>query len=193
MRYLILALLAGCVPSLYTSDFGDEWTWEAPENTWEMVEPPEQSEVPGFYEGNIVPDFRLVDQHGDTVSMWQFYGNLVLLDVSTMWCSPCQELGKTTQETWEYYADKDFIYMTVLQENVEGEVPTLEDINSWVDSFGIEQPVLADGEKTGTGDAVVQGQYPAILVIDRDLRVLERVTEPTDAAVHAAIDKALGL
>ena len=136
-----------------------------------------------------MPDFRLVDQHGDTVSMWQFYGQVVLLDVSTMWCSPCQELGKTTQETWEYYADNGFIYLTVLQENVEGGEPTLEEVNMWVESFDIEQPVLADGDKKGTGDAIRQGQYPAILVIDRDLRIVERVTEPTDAAVHDALDR----
>jgi thiol-disulfide isomerase/thioredoxin len=191
MYFFFLSALVGCMPSLYTADFGGEWVWEPPENQWCNDEPPAPEGNGSFYVGERVPDFRLVDQYGDEVSLWQFVGKVVLLDVSTMWCSPCQELGSTTQETWEHYNEEgeDFVYITVLQENVEGQPPSTADINVWVDGFGIGQPVLADGDKTGVAGAVLQGQYPALIVIDRDLTMVERVSSPTDAEVHAALDR----
>ena len=67
--------------------------------------------------------------------------------MSARWVQPVPVAGKTTQETWEYYADNGFICLTVLQENVEGGEPTLGEVNMWVESFDIEQPVLADGDK----------------------------------------------
>jgi peroxiredoxin len=184
----IFGIVTGCVPSLYTADFGQEWVWEAPENSWISVEPPATEENTSFYVGDVVPDFRLKDQFGETVSMWQFYSQIVLLDVSTMWCGPCQTLGATTEETWENYKDEGFIYMTVLQENVGGVAPTQGDLETWSANFGISQPVLADGDKIGTGDAIQQGAYPALLIIDRDLRVHTRIGDPTDEAVHAALE-----
>jgi hypothetical protein len=188
MFWNILVVMMGCTPSLYTSDFGQEWVWEAPENSWISTEPPGTEVNTGFYVGDHVPDFRLEDQFGETVSMWQFYGQVVLLDISTMWCGPCQTLGSTTEETWEHYESEGFIYMTVLQENVEGSAPSQADLETWTTNFGISQPVLEDGDKTGTGDAIRQGQYPALLVIDRELIVHTRIGDPTDEAVHTALD-----
>ena len=48
----------------------------------------------GFREGQVIPDMRLMDQYGDEVSAWQFYGMVIALDFSTEWCAPCQELAK---------------------------------------------------------------------------------------------------
>jgi hypothetical protein len=108
-----------------------------------------------------------------------------------MWCAPCQELAQHTEETAADYADDDFIYVTVLQEDADGAAPDLDDLNAWADLFGITAPVLGDGSKDGTGPAVIQGQYPAVMVIDRELTVVERVNPPEDADVRAAIEAAL--
>ena len=188
-RFLPLALVA-CTPELYTSAGpGGEWTWSAPDNQWPAGEPPAQTVGDGFSIGQVPPDFRLPDQFGDEVSLWQFHGKVVLLDISTMWCAPCQELAQGTQATQEEFGE-ELVYLTVIQEDVASEPPTLDDLNLWADNFGISSPVLGDGDKATAG-AVQQGQYPAVLVLGRDLRVVQRVNPPDDAGVHTAISEIL--
>jgi thiol-disulfide isomerase/thioredoxin len=191
LGWVAVTAAVGCVPRLYTQDADEPWSWEAPDNQWESREPPAGTRGDGFSEGQIVPDFLLRDQFGDDVSLWQFYGNVVVLDISTMWCAPCQELAQHTEETVQDYAGEEFVYVTVLQEDPEGDPPGVDDLVEWAELFGITAPVLDDGTKQATGTAVFQGQYPAVLVIDRQLRVAERVNPIEDAEVRKAIEAAL--
>lgn len=193
MRWaLVLGFAMGCVPELYTSGQGDPGAvWAPPPtNAWEVSAPPEGLSAQGYQVGQVPPDLRLVDQFGDEVSLWQFYGDVVLLDISTMWCAPCQELALHTQETQEDYEGRGFTYVTVLQQDTEGGDVELSEVNQWVDAFGIEAPVLADPDRL-TEVAISQGQYPAVLVIGRDMRVHDRVATVTDAEVREAIEDAL--
>lgn len=190
MRAFALVLMfgtVGCVPRLY----GASVEWEMPENTWPIREPPSDLAGIGWGVGDVPMDFRLVDQFGDTVSLWQFYGSVVLVDVSTMWCAPCQDLARHTEETWQDYRDQGFVYVTALQEDVEGGPPGPEGVELWVEGFDITAPVLDDGSKEGTGTAIQQGQFPAVLVLDRQMRVAERVNPVSDEAVRAAIEDLL--
>ena len=195
MRFLPWLLALGCIPHLettgtYDTDVGPVGSWEAPENRWPLATPPAALVGEGWEPGQTVPDVRVADQHGDVVSLWQFHGQVVLLDISTMWCAPCRDLAQDTQHTQESYASEGFVYLTVLQESVEGGPPILEDLNLWADNYGIDGPVVGDGDKSTAG-AVQQNQFPAVLVIGRDLTVEQRVNPPTDASVRAAIERAL--
>ena len=75
-------LATGCVPEL-TSPAGtvlEVSDYTAPENSWPMGEaPPASLAAEGFGSGQVVPDMRLMDQYGDEVSLWQFYGLVVAL------------------------------------------------------------------------------------------------------------------
>ncbi len=181
--------LQGCVPDL-TSGGANAGHWAPPENQWPLQEPPANLVGTGFAEGQVPPDFRLLDQHGDDVSLWQFYGSVVLLDVSTMWCAPCQEIAQHTEATYEAFKDDGFMYLTVLHEDVENRPPTIEDLEEWATSFGISAPVLADGDQA-TGAAVTQGQYPAVIVIGRDMTIADRPRSLDAATIDRAIEDAL--
>ena len=193
MRWITITALftSGCVPHLESVAGQGKWSWDAPENSWELTEPPDGTVGTGFNEGDTVPDFRLGDQLGDEVSLWQFYGDVILLDISTVWCAPCQELAKETAATYADYKDEGFTYITVLQEDVEGGKLDLDEVNQWVDAFGIVSPVLDDDSKAGTGAAISQGQYPAVILINRKLKVVERINPPEDDVVRSAIESIL--
>lgn len=186
----VLLLASACVPHL-NSPQEEVSEWEAPVNSWPASQPPDGLQGEGFGEGKLAPDFRLVDQFGDEVSLYQFYGNLVVLDISTMWCSPCRDLAEGLAETQEQYEDEGFMYITVLPENTHGEDPSQEDLNAWVEAFEIPSPVVADPEKDYSGPAVPDGSYPVVLVLDRELVVYRDVSPPTDAAVRTALDELL--
>jgi len=153
--------------------------------------PPEDLTEEGFHEGEVLPDFLLPDQFGDSVSVWQFYGNVLVVDISTMWCGPCQELAQEAEATSQDYAPEGFTYLTVLPEDVEGQPPDQADLNTWVDAFDLTSPVVSDADKSYTAPAVPNGQYPVVLVVDREMRVATVVSPPTDQALREAIEAEL--
>ena len=183
--------LTGCVPEL-VSPADDGAPWEAPTNGWGVTPPPEGLAAEGFEEGQVVPEFRLPDQNGETVSLWQFYGQVIALDISTIWCGPCRDLAGGVTETWEEYQDQGFAYLTLLSQDMNGQVPDQAELEEWATTYGIEQPVLADG--AGHSNAISpDGTFPQIVVIGRDMRVVvEKVSPSTEeSAIRAAIESAL--
>lgn len=122
---------------------------------------------------------------------------VIVLDISTIWCASCQELAEHTEELCQEHFDSEnpddgeFMCVTVLQENVTGDPSNNDDLLLWVNGFGISAPVLGDGDKDGTGGAVLNGQFPALLVIDRDLTVHARVAPADDANLRIAVDEIL--
>ena len=119
--------------------------------------------------------------------MWQFYGSVILLDISTMWCGPCQQIARDVDETWKDYRDDGFMYLTVLPEDLEGGSVDSSDLNEWASNFGIEAPVIADNEAYGytvEPDRV----WPVVMLIDRKMRIVAERVAPNDDAIRNAIE-----
>jgi len=192
---------AGCVPRLYTDDAGGEGEpWAAPENRWPVGAPPEGLEGEGLEPGDVAVDVRGPDQFGDLTSLWQFHGRWILVDISTMWCSPCQDLAKGTEEVQREFESRGFTYLTLLHENVDNEPPSVDDLKYWatVPSFGdgpydlITAPIVADPRgRSGSASAVRANTYPVVLLVGPDLRVVERVEPPTEERVIEVLEERL--
>lgn len=188
MRFFTLVFASACTPHLTSEQEAiTGLNWEAPENSWSVNEPPPNLEGEGFSLGDVPHDFRMVDQHGQDVSLWQFYGSVILLDISTMWCGPCQQIARDVNETWEDYRDEGFIYITVLPEDLEGETVGADDLDEWVENFSIEAPVLADNQ--GYGYQVEPNKvWPVLMLIDRKMEVVAERLTATDEAIREAIE-----
>jgi len=183
---MLVSILVGCVPHLYT----DVDPWVAPENSWPVGDVPAETQAEGYQTGEVIPELVGPDQFGDDVSIWQFHGLVTVVDISTIWCAPCQELAKTTQETYEHYEDDGVMYVTVLAQDLEGNVPEVDDLVFWADSFGIEAPVMGDQGSWWQG-ATPDQSFPQILVLNPDLTVCQRDIEASDAALREAIEGCL--
>jgi len=192
---LISILLVSCTPHLYTDgagDSGEDSQWVAPENSWTTNSPPNSLEAEGFDEGQVPSDFRLIDQFGAEVSLWQFYGQWIVLDFSTIWCSPCQDLAALSGETHEIYASHGFEYLSLLSQNMDYEPPTLEEVQAWADAFEMHTPVLAD--PVGWTENFVKGAsgFPRLVIVGPDMRIVEsEVTPNNDEGLRAALDSLL--
>lgn len=189
--FVFTVFTVGCIANLETGKDRDE-TWSCPTNQWDTSTPPTELKGTGFFEGQVLPDAQLIDQHGDTTCIWQFYGEVLVVDVSTVWCPPCQELAADVEETAEHYAEDNVSYITILTEDNDRNEPVLQDLNDWGDYFGITQPILMDPKAYYSFNALDNGSYPAIMVVDRTMTVRTRITsQPSDAKIRAAIDELL--
>lgn len=182
--------LAGCTPVLESptqaSACGEV------DNAWPAVEPPAELVGGSLAVGAVAPDVCLTDQNGQQVSLWQFYGSVIVIDVSTMWCGPCQQLAEEVCQVQADYADQGFAYLTLMPQNNIGEVPSQDDLNSWVSDFGVDcAPVLSD-DQGYTDPLVPGGVFPALALIGRDMTVLTTAITPAeDTTIRAAIEAAL--
>lgn len=88
----VASLAAGCLGSGGgddDDDGGDDPPAEyGPENSWPHAtedDLPDDLAGTGYRDGDIAYDFTMVDQHGDEVSLYQFYGSVVVIDNFTEW------------------------------------------------------------------------------------------------------------
>ncbi|MED5373652.1 MAG: TlpA disulfide reductase family protein [Myxococcota bacterium] len=185
---MIALFLLACAPRLYSD--GDK-VWSPPENSWPTASGlPEGFAAEGFAVGEVVPELVGADQFGDEVSLWQFYGDVVILDISTMWCAPCQDLAGDVTETQAHYEADGVVYLTVLAQDRDGEAPSVDDLAEWADAFEIAAPIVGD-DSDWYLDAVPTNTFPQLMVLDRELKVSARDLAASDAAIREQVDALL--
>ena len=118
-------------------------------------------------------DFTLIDQNGKPWRLYEHTGDIIVLDISTIWCVPCQFAGARAEESHDLYKDKGVIWVTVILENYFGQKPTLYDIKEWTTVFGIEDATVLVGNLDLLDPNSLTGWYvnslPLFVVINRSM------------------------
>jgi len=114
-------------------------------------------------------NFRLKDQNGDYVELYDFQGDVIMLDFSTMWCFVCKVVAGHVQEMHD---DLDpFSAITILTEDSSGNYPDTSNLQDWANEYGITtSPILAgeDGLLGAAEDEWNMNGIPSFFVIDKD-------------------------
>lgn len=133
-------------------------------------------------EGEHPCDFVLIDQNGKEVRLYDFYGKVIILDFSTMWCGPCRIAALGVDPMIEKYGEENIAYITILIDNSFGKEPDLRDLQYWANQNGIVNgPVLG-----GSRDFITNGgwditSWPTFFFIDQTM-VLRTVTRGYNAS-----------
>ena len=139
--------------------------------------PTEELAGTGISLGDTAYNFELMDQHGDLVSLYDFHGCVVVLDLLTEWCGPCQDAAPLFEAIHQERAP-DVAVVAVMLQTTGGEPPGLEHVQWWADVFGVTHPVLADtyaSQYNYTG-----GSFPTVVVLDRDMVIAHEDWDPED-------------
>ncbi len=185
--WLILAVLTGCTPSIETEEGVDtrEETEEHAWATWETC---------GQKPGDNPCNFELTNQHGELVELYDFHEKVIVVDLSTMWCSVCQNIATKGDELTVDYGDVNFVWLTVLVENASGDDPTVDDLNEWVTTYGITANVLAGDRSLVDLNAVtgypVSG-WPTLAVIDQNMVLYSGVNGWSESMIRGWVETLL--
>jgi thiol-disulfide isomerase/thioredoxin len=92
---------------------------EANQGAWEKLKKKMLDEV--------APDFSLVNLEGDTVSLSELRGKVVILDFWATWCGPCKASFPAMQEALEKTKGNDQVVFLFINSGERGESNTEED------------------------------------------------------------------
>jgi peroxiredoxin len=141
--------------------------------------------------GSKAPDFRAVNvATGDTLSLADYQGVVVLLNLWATWCAPCEVEMPSMQRLHEQLGAEG---LRVVAVSVDDDEPSA--IKQWVDERGLTFDVLLD--RRGAIAAAYQATgWPESFIIDRHGVIVRKIWGPAewdDAAEIAVFRRLLGL
>jgi peroxiredoxin len=137
--------------------------------------------------GQAAQDFMLTDLEGNSVSLSQFRGKVVVLDFWATWCPPCREEMPELESAYNKYREKGVEVVAVSTDDSK------EPVESFVKQNNITFIVLhAPAEKMASIDQFYKiTSIPRVLVIDREGTIRADITGYSPGRVEQEIQKVL--
>jgi peroxiredoxin len=118
--------------------------------------------------GFAAPDFTLETPDGETVSLADLRGQVVLVNFWATWCPPCRAEMPAIQQMYERYRDQGFTVLAVDMQETDAQVA------AFVDEMGLTFPILMDRDGSVSARYQVKA-LPSTFFIDRE-GIIQNVT-----------------
>ncbi len=140
--------------------------------------------------GSPVPAYRTVSLDGDSVSLAEHRGKVVLFNIWATWCHPCRDEIPELRELHGKYKARG-LELVGVSVDADG---SDDAIRSFMTDFEMQYPVWRDPDERVSTQFLVVG-VPATFLIDREGILRWRKIgpiQPKDSSLAAAIERALG-
>lgn len=153
-------------------------------------------------------DFSLVDEHGETHSLYEYREQVVMIDFSAVWCPPCQAEADTMEtDLWQPYKDRGVKVLTVLMDSDNQfcpwpDRPNDAECRNWGDRSGttndhtfpcwVDPNVTSPATKKAWPFYNKHGAIPTNVVLDTGLRVVYTSAGYSASAIRGVLDKLVG-
>jgi len=131
-------------------------------------------------------DFTLRDTYGNSVSLSDYSGSVVVLDFWASWCPPCRAAMPAIDRIYLDYASRGVVVLGV-------NISDNRDPGQFMADMGLSYPTLVHGEQVAR-DYGVKG-IPTLIVVAPDGRIVYRDSgwaPHVEQLIRDAIDDALG-
>lgn len=134
------------------------------------------------------PNISGVDQNGNSVSLDDLKGKVVIVDFWATWCPPCRQIIPHLVELQKKYGEDDFTFLGVSLDQ-----GGMRDVKPFIQKYEINYPVIIGNKKMTDQFGGVQG-IPTTFLIDKTGKiVLKRVGAHDRATYENDIKKHLNL
>lgn len=131
--------------------------------------------------GVAAPNFTLPDMNGKSVSLDQYRGKAILLNIWATWCPPCVEEMPSMERLYQTMKGEDFVLLAVsIDEN------GAEAVAPFMKKYRLNFTVLTDPKGTLKYKYQTTG-IPESHIIDKNGTIVEKVIGPRDWAAPEAV------
>lgn len=96
--------------------------------------------LPAPQEGFPAPGFTLHTLDGREISLSDFEGSPVLINIWASWCGPCRAEMPDIQDVYNDYRDEGFVVLAINATNQDN----INDVKEFVNDHGLTFPILLD-------------------------------------------------
>lgn len=121
----------------------------------------EQSASPRV--GFLAPDFTLELLDGGEMTLSDFRGQVVLVNLWASWCLPCRTEMPAIETVYQEYRDRGFVVLGVNTTNQDSE----QDARAFLQEVGVTFPILLDRNGEVSREYQLRG-LPTSFFIDRN-------------------------
>ncbi|MBK7048050.1 MAG: TlpA family protein disulfide reductase [bacterium] len=116
------------------------------------------------YVGDVMDDFTLLDVNGVPVSLYDFAGDIIVVNFFATWCPGCNDEAQSLEnDIWQEYREDGVTVLSIdLQEQLAVVLP-------WIASQGVTYRVLMAPNWNVFSRFPYAGGLPYNAIIDRDM------------------------
>ncbi len=136
---------------------------------------------PRFNKGVKAPNFTLPDLDGKMVSLTDYRGRVVLLNIWATWCAPCVKEMPSMEKLYQELKDEKFVILAASIDESGADV-----VRPFMKNHKLSFPALIDSAGTLNDLYRISG-VPESFIIDKQGRILEEIIGPRDWAAPKAL------
>lgn len=135
--------------------------------------------------GDPAPDFTLRDINGQSVSLSQFKGKVVVLAFWATWCGPCKEEMPHLEKLYKEKKDQGLVVLSINTDDAR----SASKVKPYIRTNGYTFPVLLDRDATVISTYNPGKTLPYTVVVDRNQEIAKVSTSynPGDEKALAAL------